>query len=218
MRKSLNLSINFLILLLEITTFYGCATGGVRHPEGIAPRRADVGQQSLGGGTGIESQDIVQVTDQMARSIIGIDAIAKAAKPPVIAIYPVTNDTRLRINGALFTERILGLLNKNCQGKIRFIVRDPSKINSNTPDIMTAIEREKQLKDAGTVTSGKAAPMLGADYFLTGKLLGQSQASSTGRSDYVLYSFTLVDTETTETVWQDMAEIKKEGLEDAIYR
>jgi PBP1b-binding outer membrane lipoprotein LpoB len=37
-------------------------------------------------------------------------------------------------------------------------------------------------------------------------------------SDYVLYSFQLIDARTTEIVWEDLAEIKKQGLEDAAYR
>src|SRR2546426_436351 len=39
-----------------------------------------------------------------------------------------------------------------------------------------------------------------------------------GISDYVLYSFELVDARTSAIVWQDFAEIKKQGLEDAAYR
>ena len=39
-----------------------------------------------------------------------------------------------------------------------------------------------------------------------------------GTSDYILYSFQLIDPRTTEIVWEDSAEIKKQGLEDAAYR
>ena len=42
--------------------------------------------------------------------------------------------------------------------------------------------------------------------------------NSRGISDYILYSFELVDARTSAIVWQDFAEIKKQGLEDASYR
>jgi PBP1b-binding outer membrane lipoprotein LpoB len=45
-----------------------------------------------------------------------------------------------------------------------------------------------------------------------------SGRTSQGVSDYVLYSFQLIDARTSEIVWEDSAEIKKQGLEDAAYR
>jgi hypothetical protein len=58
----------------------------------------------------------------------------------------------------------------------------------------------------------------GADYFLTGTLQGLSTRTKEGTSDYVLYSFQLVDVRTSAIVWEDSAEVKKQGLEDAAYR
>lgn len=213
-----------LCLMCLVLTVSGCTSTGIKNPSGIAPRVVDPNQQSLGAGTGIESQDMIQVTDKMARSILAIPEIANAAEPPIIALYPVTNDTRFPINAEIFTARIKASLNSKCLGKVRFISRDPSKENAGDPtrvpgsDVTRAVERERMLKDSGMVTSSKSAPMAGADYFLTGKLIGMSQAASTGRSDYIMYSFSLIDAETTIEVWEDFAEIKKEGLEDAIYR
>jgi len=42
--------------------------------------------------------------------------------------------------------------------------------------------------------------------------------TSQGTSDYVLYSFTLIDPNTSDIVCQKSHEIKKQGLEDAAYR
>jgi PBP1b-binding outer membrane lipoprotein LpoB len=58
----------------------------------------------------------------------------------------------------------------------------------------------------------------GADFFLTGKLQGLTTRTSAGTSDYVLYSFQLIEARTSDIVWEDSAEIKKQGLEDAAYR
>ena len=54
--------------------------------------------------------------------------------------------------------------------------------------------------------------------FLTGKLEGLSTRTSKGTSDYILYSFQLIDARTSVIIWEDFAEIKKQGLEDAAYR
>ncbi len=77
------------------------------------------------------------------------------------------------------------------------------------------------MKQAGQVTSSSDPNLVefkGADFFLTGKLSGLSTRTAAGTSDYVLYSFELIDARTSEIIWQDSAEIKKQGLEDAAYR
>jgi hypothetical protein len=86
---------------------------------------------------------------------------------------------------------------------------------------MDALERERQLKLSGQVTaSADPAPVefKGADFFLTGRLQSLTTRTGAGTSDYVLYTFELIDARTSEKVWMDQAEIKKQGLEDAAYR
>ena len=60
--------------------------------------------------------------------------------------------------------------------------------------------------------------MLFRSYFLTGKLQSMTTRNSKGVSDYVMYSFQLIDPRTSEILWEDAAEVKKQGLEDAAYR
>ena len=86
---------------------------------------------------------------------------------------------------------------------------------------MATLERERQMKQAGQVTSSSDPNVVefkGADFFLTGKLQGLTTRTSAGTSDYLLYTFQLVDARTSDIVWEDKAEIKKQGLEDAAYR
>jgi hypothetical protein len=45
-----------------------------------------------------------------------------------------------------------------------------------------------------------------------------STRTTAGTSDYILYDFHLIDARTSAIVWEDSAEIKKQGLEDAAYR
>ena len=192
--------------------FTGCATtSGVQNPSGVPVTEMRPDERGAVAGTGVESTDLVTVTDKMARSILGIPQIARAATKPVIVIDPVVNDTRFPINKDLFTDRIRIALNRNAIDRVTFLARDRMK----------ALERERALKQAGQVTASsdpRVVEFRGADYFLTGKLGGLTTRTSQGTSDYILYSFQLIDARTSEIVWEDSHEIKKQGLEDAAYR
>lgn len=189
----------------------GCATQGVKNPTGVPVTEMRPDERGFVAGTGVESQDLVVVTDRMVRSILGIPEIARAPVAPRVALDPVVNDTRFPINKDIFTDRIRIELNKHAMGRVRFLARDR----------MATLERERELKQTGQVTASadpNVTEFRGADYFLTGKLSGMTTRTSAGTSDYVLYSFQLIDARTSEIVWEDAAEIKKQGLEDAAYR
>ena len=191
--------------------FAGCASQGVQNPTGVPVTEMGASERGFVAGTGVESQDLVAVSDKMARSILAIPEIASAPAVPRIVLDPVVNDTRFPLNKDIFNDRIRIELNKNSLGKVRFLARDR----------MQALERERELKQTGQVTAAadpNVTEFRGADYFLTGKLSGMTTKTSAGTSDYVLYSFQLIDARTSEIVWEDSSEIKKQGLEDAAYR
>jgi penicillin-binding protein activator len=190
--------------------FGGCATG-VQNPSGVPVTEMKADERGFVAGTGVESQDLVAVTDKMARSILAIPEIARSTTVPRIALDPVVNDTRFPINKDIFNDRLRIELNKNSLGKVRFLARDRMK----------TLEHERALKQSGQVTASadpNVTEFRGADYFLTGKLSGMTTKTTAGTSDYVLYSFQLIDARTSEIVWEDSSEIKKQGLEDAAYR
>lgn len=191
--------------------FAGCTSSGVKNPSGVPVTEMNADERGFVPGTGVESQDLVAVTDKMARSILAIPEIAQARTPPRIALDPVINETRFPINKDIFIDRIRIQLNTKAAGKVRFLARDRMK----------TLEHERDLKQSGQVTASadpNVVEFRGADYFLTGKLSGMSTRTSAGTSDYVLYSFQLIDARTSEVVWEDASEIKKQGLEDAAYR
>jgi len=191
--------------------FSGCASSGVKNPSGVPVTEMKADERGFVAGTGVESQDLVAVTDKMARSILAVPQIAGAQGRPRIVLEPVLNETRFPINKTLFLDRIQIELIKKAQGKVTFLARER----------MAALEKERQLKQAGQVTSSSDPNVVefkGADFFLTGKLQGMTTKTAAGTSDYVLYSFQLVDARTSDIIWGDSAEIKKQGLEDAAYR
>jgi hypothetical protein len=168
-------------------------------------------EQGFVAGTGIESQDLVMVADKMARSILSIPQIANAPTPPTILLDPVDNQTRFPINRDIFLTRIRAQLNSKARGKVVFLARNQ----------MEALEKERNRKREGSVTASSdpnVQEFLGADYLLSGTLQGMSTRAKAGTSDYVLYDFHLTDVRTSAIVWEDSAEMKKQGLEDAAYR
>jgi penicillin-binding protein activator len=189
----------------------GCASSGVKNPKGVPVTQMQADERGFVAGTGVESQDMVAVTDKMARSILNVPEIARAAAVPRVALNPVINETRFPINKDIFLDRLRAQLNSKTQGKVRFLARAQ----------MDALKAERDAKRAGELTASSdpnVQEFRGADYFLTGKLGGMSTRTQAGTSDYVMYSFQLIDARTSEIVWEDFAEIKKQGLEDAAYR
>src|SRR5213593_1413547 len=209
MTKRILLGLAVPSLLMAILT--GCASSGVRNPSGIGVTEMRADEKGFVAGTGVESQDLVAVTDKMARSILDTPQIKSAQHLPVVVLDPVVNETRFPINKDMFLTRIRVQLTSKASNKVQFLARDR----------MAALEKERDLKRAGQVTSSSDPSVVefkGADFFLTGKLQSLTTRNSRGTSDYVLYSFELVDARTSAIVWQDFAEIKKQGLEDAAYR
>jgi len=189
----------------------GCASSGVKNPSGVPVTHMNADEQGFVAGTGMESQDLVAVTDKMARSILSIPQIANAPTPPTIVLEPVVNETRFAINKEIFLTRIRAQLNSKARGKVVFLARSQ----------MEALEKERNRKREGAVTSSSDPNLQefkGADYLLSGSLQGLSTRTAAGTSDYILYDFHLTDARTSAIVWEDSAEMKKQGLEDAAYR
>lgn len=189
----------------------GCSTYGVRNPGGSGVKVLQADESGTVAGTGIESQDLVAVTDKMVRSILGLDRIKASATPPNVVLLPIENETRFAFNKDLFNTRIRAQLNQKAAGKLNFLARER----------LQALEKERELKQQGALTPGTlGGPTAfgGADYFLTGKLSSLTTKSTKGVSDYVLYTFQLIDARSNSILWEDFAEIKKQGQDDAAYR
>src|SRR6266496_2331941 len=128
-------------VLMAILT--GCASSGVKNPSGIGVTEMRADEKGFVAGTGVESQDLVVVTDKMARSILDTPQVRNAPSPPVVVLDPVMNETRFPINKDMFLTRIQVQSNSKCEKKVQFLARDR----------MAALERERDMKRAGQVTS-----------------------------------------------------------------
>ncbi len=160
------------------------------------------------GGTGIDSQDVRSVVQEMARDLVGADCIANAEHRPIIAVLPIRNDTAFRIDTDLFTRQLRNMLIKHAGSKVTFVARDR----------MAAVQSEREAKRGGEVSSSGEKQVFGADYFLTGTLLGLHKSAKGKRSDYVYYSFELIDAESSAVVWANDYDVKKVGKRGVLYR
>ena len=106
----------------------GCATSrGVQNPSGVPVTEMRPDERGFVAGTGVESQDLVSVTDKMARSILGIPQIARAQIQPSIVLEPVVNNTRFPINKDIFLTRLRSQLNSKAMGQVSFLDREMMK-------------------------------------------------------------------------------------------
>lgn len=198
-------------LLTALALLSGCATSGVKNPSGVPVTEMKADERGFVAGTGIESQDLVTVADKMARSLLSLPTIAGAVTPPYIVLDPVINETRFAINKDMFLTRMQTQLTAKSGGKVIFLARER----------MNTLLKERDMKRTGEVTATsnpQVQEFKGADYFLTGKLQGLSTKTAAGTSDYILYTFQLIDARTSAIIWAGDHEIKKQGLEDAVYR
>src|SRR5512142_3115767 len=151
-----NLSLTFLGAITA-ALLAGCASSGVKNPSGVGVTRMNADEQGFVAGTGVESQDLVAVTDKMSRSILEIPQIANAPTPPTIVLEPVDNQTRFPINKDIFLTRIRAQLMSQAHGKIVFLARNQ----------MAALEHERDMKRQGQVTASSdpnVQEFKGADY------------------------------------------------------
>jgi len=181
----------------------GCAAPDKSHTRTIMPDQDD----GIGG-TGVESTDVRTVSRTMAAALLDLPQISGAAQAPTVALLPVKNSTRFVFNKDILTRKIRIELNEQARGKIRFLARE------RLDEVMDerAAKRDKFFE-------GKAGgSLLGADYYLTGELMGLSKASGGDRSDYIIMSFQLIDTETSEILWENDYEVKRVGEAGVVYQ
>jgi PBP1b-binding outer membrane lipoprotein LpoB len=170
-------------------------------------------------GTGIESMDVVSITDTMVRKLHSSTPIRSFSSAhgtaPRIRMESIRNRTRFPIDQNIMLTRMRAQLNDRAQGSMVFLARGSSY------DMMAVLEEERNLKRASAVSSTydvSKSQFKGADYILTGTLQSLTTQTTAGVGDYVLYAFQLVDPNTSEIVWEGMAETKRQANVSAAYR
>ncbi len=166
-------------------------------------------------GVGVESQDIVSMTDRMMRDMLSSPVLAGRNVAPYVIVDDeyFVNESSSIMNKRLITERLMVNLNRAAAGRMVFIERGAAEM----------VEKERTLKRSGVVgegTLGSTKTVAGADFRLTGRIMSLDAASATSGavSRYHQISFKMVDLETGVAVWTGLYEFKKAAQDDIIYR
>lgn len=175
----------------------------------------DVNSAGIVSGVGVESQDIVTISDTMVRDLLADPQVMKMARAPRIIIdgEHFKNESTQRINKNLIVDRLRINLQRASRGKLAFVSRESAGM----------VNAERELKREGITDSGTAGltkAQAGADYRLVGRISSlDSRSTSTGAVErYTQLSFELIDLETGISLWANQYEMKKGGLDDAVYR
>jgi hypothetical protein len=195
----------------------GCATtSGLDNSAGRQTVYTDASTTSSKvAGVGVESQDVISMTDKMLRDILATPGIAGRSVAPRIVIDAdyFMNDSASRINKNAITDRLRVELNRAAGGRMVFLGRHYGD--------MVAKERELKREggaDGGTIRSTKA--QAGADFRLGGRITSLDAASQRNGtlSRYHQITFELIDLELGNIAWSGLYEFKKEAQDDVVYR
>lgn len=166
-------------------------------------------------GVGIESQDIVGMTDQMMRDLLSNPTLAARSTPPRVVIDSehIRNESSTAMNLNLFTSRLRASLNRAAEGRMAFVSREFAHV----------VEAEREMKRDGVVDGGTirhTQATAGVDYRLVGSIASQDMLdrASGARSRYHQVSFEMLDMELGTIVWSGFYEIRKSGQDHVLYR
>ncbi len=208
-----------IVLMFLLDTLAGCGGGSNYRPiDNVAGRPTtyvDPGSRGVVSGVGVESQDIMSMTEQMMRSIISSGILNNSSKPPRIIMDAAyfENQSAQAINKNLIVDRLRTGLIRASQGRMMFVARQS----------IAMVDQERQLKRGGVVdqgTSGLTKTTAGGDYRLTGniKSLDARDRNTGAIQRYSQVTFELVDLEYGTIVWADDFEFSKFAQDDAVYR
>ena len=208
-----------LVVLLGVAVTTVSCTTVTTYPVVNAPGAGttyqDPGTRGAVSGIGIESQDIVTMTDRMMRDILTNPALTSRPTPPRVIIDAeyFTNESSSRLNKNSITDRLRVSLNRASQGRLTFVGRQFADM----------VAKERDIKRQGVVDTGTQAltkAQLGGDYRLGGRITSlDTRSPTTGQmSRYNQITFEMIDLETGQIVWSGIYEFLKTAQDDVIYR
>lgn len=192
----------------------GCASN-IDNAKGKPTVYEDVSTTGSVGGVGIESQDVVAVTDKMMRDMMANPLLTGRSTPPRIIIDNeyIRNESTSVVNTNMLTDRLRIELNRSANGRMVFVGRHFSDM----------VQKERDLKRDGTVDGGtirKTAAQAGADFRLGGRIssLDAIDRNTGTQSRYSQISFEMVDLELGTIVWSGLYEMRKAARDNVVYR
>jgi len=206
----------FLLSIAFLTfTFSGCVKHGsnVDNSPGRTSIYSDAATPDQIQGVGIESQDIISMSDKMVRDMIANPVLVSDSQPRRVIVDSVyfTNESSNKINLNLLTDRLrIGLL-QSANGRMIFLGRHYTDM----------VQHERKLKSQLQVdkgTNSHAANVMGSDYRLGGRITSLDTYAGKIDARFTQIVFEMVDLKTGAIVWGGQYSFKKTAEPNVFYK
>lgn len=186
------------------------------YDKGMKAQELDPSSRGPVSGVGIESQDIISMTDRMVRDMLSNPQLAGRQVAPRIIVDDqyFTNESSQRLNKRLITDRLRVNLNRASNGRMVFLGREYAAM----------VAQERELKREGTTdvgTTGLTRAQAGADFRLTGRIASEDAAAQDGTGRVQRYNqitFEMLDLESGVIVWSNIYDFSRVAADSVMYR
>jgi penicillin-binding protein activator len=186
------------------------------YDRGMSAKELDPGSRGPVSGVGIESQDIIGMTDRMVRDMLSNPQLAGRAVAPRVIVDDqyFTNESSQRLNKRIITDRLRVNLNRASNGRMVFVGRE----------FAAMIAQERELKREGVTdvgTTGLTRAQAGVDFRLTGRITSEDAAAQDGSGRVQRFNqitFEMVDLETGVIVWSNLYDFARVAADSVMYR
>lgn len=159
----------------------------------------------VGHNTLLDSVDLVQMTDQMARSIVVDPKVEQAIRDHgklKVVVEPVENRLTAEVlprgQAEAFTARIRALLSKHAPDKFTWVLNKDEFYDLRGKELDVAL--------------GPAPEAVDPEYALTAIFSSLSDESSKGRTDFYLCRYELSNLQSRNVLWSDSYKVKKQAV------
>ncbi|HEY0650628.1 hypothetical protein [Phenylobacterium sp.] len=186
------------------------------YDRGLKAKELDPSTRGPVSGVGIESQDIIGMTDRMVRDMLSNPQLAGRQVAPRVIVDDqyFTNESSQRLNKRIITDRLRVNLNRASNGRMVFVGREYAAM----------IAQERELKREGVTdvgTTGLTRAQAGADFRLTGRITSEDSAAQDGSGRIQRFNqitFEMVDLETGVIVWSNLYDFARVAADSVMYR
>jgi penicillin-binding protein activator len=201
-----------LVNLALVVLAVGCSARGVPAVSSNTSIYSDPHEAGRVSGAGMEAQDLHAMTDRIARDMLASPAVSSLTRPAYVIVDDeyFRNESTIRINRRMITERLMVELTRAAQGRMFFVERQA--------DDMVREERErKRLGETGGGSRTATEQVAGADFRLTGSIQSLDASDPSGAlSRHCQVVFKLVDLESGLAAWTNLYEFQKNVLSDDV--
>lgn len=155
------------------------------------------------GDTGLQSRDLVDMTDQLSADLLKIPEISQNPNQVVIVMSSLQNQTSQPWqNDQIYLARIRALLNQYARDRITFVL-PPGQLQQLQQQNLAPNNNDAYEQSSRAAAPGPS-PALVPQYALTGTFYDQPNLSTT----YYLCTFQLVNLQTGVITWEGHYEVR----------